>query len=619
MAKKIAFSLFGALIGLWIVSPIILPIELKANLYNHEARIDIYNQGNLENSVVVQSDDKKVSVSYPEWLQKISWIPGGGSGASLSLKTASSLRTANFQIKSKGNGQVVIKLMGPDYKRAGKRIPIWIDYQEVMINGLPAQNIPVVASHDKSQKITLNAQDGEVFDVSVKHQKHALPEISGFYYAMLINVFLFILLLGGFWYGYQYLTQMSWKLNRIFIGIMLPFSLLCIIFFLTNENGYFSSGYGNVSYFCDFFEPVIPALGLDAYNQGSQNPPLLNILYYLFGQTGGYADRTAFEAFHQTGNYAKAHLFIFMMAMFLLLVLFNSYKETSGYKYCLMCILMASLPFSNAVSTGNPMILAVTLTTVYLFNYNSENSRDREVALICLGIAAGLKMYPCIFGLLTLCRGNLKETLRLVIYGLVFVFLPFLFFKGGFANIPLIAENTMKYNTGMWTYFSFRYLIYANAGFGGVLKGDLTRLIGNDGALLADKFIIGLNCILAFSIFVTNCFQKIRWKQVTQLVLLILTIISNRSYPYFGLYLFACVVMFLNQAKLSKLNLIYLLLFVNVLNPLKILNNDMLRAVSAHLMLLLLTGESVICFLKSDKAEIKNVFKNIIGRGEKNV
>ena len=122
---------------------------------------------------------------------------------------------------------------------------------------------------------------------------------------------------------------------------------------------------------------------------------------------------------------------------------------------------MASLPFSSAVSSGNPMILAVALTTVYLFNYNSENSRDREVALICLGIAAGLKMYPCIFGLLTLYRGNLKETLRLVIYGLVFVFLPFLFFKGGFANIPLIAENTMKYNTGMWTYFSFRYLIWS--------------------------------------------------------------------------------------------------------------------------------------------------------------
>ena len=77
--------------------------------------------------------------------------------------------------------------------------------------------------------------------------------------------------------------------------------------------------------------------------------------------------------------------------------------------------------------------------------------------------------------------------------------------------------------------------------------------------------------------------------------------------------------MFLNQAKLSKLNLIYLLLFVNVLNPLKIWDNNILRAVSAHLMLLLLTVESVICFLKSDKAEIKNVFKNIIGRGEKNV
>lgn len=70
MAKKIAFSLFWSLIGLWIVSPIILPIELKANLYNHEARIDVYNQGNLENSVVVQSDDKKSTSLTPNGCKK---------------------------------------------------------------------------------------------------------------------------------------------------------------------------------------------------------------------------------------------------------------------------------------------------------------------------------------------------------------------------------------------------------------------------------------------------------------------------------------------------------------------------------------------------------------------
>lgn len=619
MTKKYLFSALASLVILWIINPLIMPTELKANFYNREARIDVYSQGNSKNAVKVNTTDTKVKATYPEWLQKVTWVKDAGSGTSINLKTTSSSRTSTFQLTAEGNGKLILKLMGPDYKRANKRIPVWINYEEVLVNGQPISDLPNVASHDKPHSITLDVQNGEKIDIVVKHQKTPLSKINGFYSFIITDIILFALLFSGFWCGYKNIIEIKWDINKVFIGIMLPISLLYLIFLLFNENGYFSSGYVNSAYFCDFFEPITKALGLDSYSHGVQNPPLLNIIYYLFGQTGDYLHKAAFDAFHQTGNYAKAHLFIFAMATFLLLPLFDKYKSDKPYKYALMFILIFSLPFSHAISTGNPMILAVALTTIYLLNYDNENARNREFALISLGIAAGLKLYPCVFGLLTLYRGNFKETLRLVLYGLIFVFLPFLFFKGGFANIPLIAENTMKYNTGMWTYFSFRYLIYANAGFDGVLKGDLTRLIGNDGALLADKFIIGLNCILAFSIFVTNCFQKIRWKQVTQLVLLILTIISNRSYPYFGLYLFACVVMFLNQAKLSKLNLIYLLLFVNVLNPLKILNNDMLRAVSAHLMLVLLTAESVICFLKSDKAEIKNVFKNIIGRGEKNV
>ena len=414
---------------------------------------------------------------------------------------------------------------------------------------------------------------------------------------------------------------------------MLPMSLLYLALLLTNENGYFSSGYDNRVYFCDFFEPIIFTINSNTYPLGSHNPPLLNILYYMFGQTGDYinishkfidplgdvAKKLAFDAFHKTGNYAKAHLFIFAMAAFLLLPLFDKYKSDKPYKYALMFILIFSLPFSHAISTGNPMILAVALTTIYLLNYDNENARNREFALISLGIAAGLKLYPCVFGLLTLYRGNFKETLRLVLYGLIFVFLPFLFFKGGFANIPLIMENISKYNSGMWNYFSFRYLIYANAGFDGVLRGDLTRMIGTDYALLVDNFIVGLNCILFILIFTTNYFQKTEWKRVTQLVLLILTIVSNRSYPYFGLYLYACIVMFLNQAKFTKLNLVYLVLFVAILNPLKIWDNNILRAVSAHLMLIILTVESIISFLKSDKTEFKQLKLKLFSKGAEHV
>ena len=619
MTKKYLFSALAALVILWIINPFIMPIELKANFDNNRARIDIYTQGNVKNSVKVNTEDKRVQILYPEWMKSISWIKNSGTGASINLKTASHNRIATFQLTSEGKGKLILKLMGTDYKKANKRIPVWINYEEVLINGQPISDLPIVVSHDKSYSITLDVQNGEKIDIVVKHKKAPLSQINGFYRFIITDIILFALLFSGFWYGYKNITEIKWDINKVFIGIMLPISLLYLWFLLVNENGYFSSGYGNHTYFCDFFEPITKALGLDSYSRGVQNPPLLNILYYLFGQTGDYVSKNSFDAFHQTGNYAKAHLFIFAMATFLLLSLFDKYKTDKPYKYALMFILIFSLPFSNAISTGNPMILSVALTTVYLLNYDNENARVREFALISLGIASGLKLYPCVFGLLTLYRGNFKETLRLVLYGLAFVFLPFLFFKGGLANVPLIIENISKYNTGMWNYFSFRYLIYANAGFDGVLRGDLTSLIGADYALLVDKFILGLNGILFILIFATNYFQKNEWKRINQLVLVILTIVNNRSYPYFGLYLFVCIVMFLNQAKLTKLNLAYLFLFVAILNPLKILNNEVLRAISAHLMLIILTVESTISFLKSDKTELKQIKLKLFSKGAKHV
>lgn len=66
----------------------------------------------------------------------------------------------------------------------------------------------------------------------------------------------------------------------------------------------------------------------------------------------------------------------------------------------------------------------------------------QELALLFIAFAAGFKLYPALIGIVYLKRKEWKKACRLVIYGLIVVFVPFLFFGGYRGMISLLHTLT---------------------------------------------------------------------------------------------------------------------------------------------------------------------------------
>ena len=54
----------------------------------------------------------------------------------------------------------------------------------------------------------------------------------------------------------------------------------------------------------------------------------------------------------------------------------------------------------------------------------------RTAAEACIAAAAAIKIYPAVFGLIYICEKRYKEAVRLIIYGILFFFVPFAFTGG---------------------------------------------------------------------------------------------------------------------------------------------------------------------------------------------
>ncbi len=82
------------------------------------------------------------------------------------------------------------------------------------------------------------------------------------------------------------------------------------------------------------------------------------------------------------------------------------------------------------------ILLAFVLTFYFVKHYNDENKLKSELALIALAATFGLKLYPCIFGLLLLKDLKFSAAGRCVLYAVLFTVLPTFVFEGPSSILP---------------------------------------------------------------------------------------------------------------------------------------------------------------------------------------
>ena len=161
---------FELLIKTWLTDNVFCAMKLSdawRNYYRKKevglqkyitARIDIKNFGAEENKVeIIETSDKTAKIQSPAWFKNAQ-----GQG----IVVQSSKGEIRLRIKCIGNGALEIALRGMDCRdKNNNRVPIWIDYKKLNVNGVDIFTSSHVVCHDKPFKHRFNVADEEMVTI----------------------------------------------------------------------------------------------------------------------------------------------------------------------------------------------------------------------------------------------------------------------------------------------------------------------------------------------------------------------------------------------------------------------------------------------------------------------
>jgi hypothetical protein len=360
---------------------------------------------------------------------------------------------------------------------------------------------------------------------------------------------------------------------------LLFFSLFCmfVIKFALNYKGDQANVFFSQSsdYMADYFNIAKYSVDLNPYhntiNGLGEKPllPLTYVIFYLLSRFANYKHLDAFTAGFSTIGLATSAFIMFFISCWFFILLYDLRKGSTFNKAMTVLTMMLSGIFIFTLERGNIVILSAFCSTVFIFYRHSENKIIKEIVFVNLAIAASLKGYPALLGILLLYEKKYYEALRLILYGLFLCFLPFLFLESGFADIKQWMVNVQLNNT------EYMFKTYPRFGYLYVLSNWDQLALHN---LYISRVTMNRICFIimhtiSILAILFNCNEKVLWKKTALLVCIIILLPVN-SGLYCGLYMFPVIVMFFNHQHQSFKNIIYVVLFVMFLNPLQILYND---------------------------------------------
>lgn len=184
-------------------------------------------------------------------------------------------------------------------------------------------------------------------------------------------------------------------------------------------------------------------------------PPLATIFYHLliklFPNVELPVDDFTVFTYSFEGCYVLMLFYLFSIIP-LVVMCYNYIQGTVKEKTFFCLAIIATSPVIFAIQRGNMVLLALELTMFFYFSYTSKDKVIRELGLWSLAIAAAIKLYPAIFGLLLLKNRQWKEAFKCVLYGLILLFVPMLFFND--QNVILLMINNLTTNSGNSTWYS---------------------------------------------------------------------------------------------------------------------------------------------------------------------
>ncbi len=312
----------------------------------------------------------------------------------------------------------------------------------------------------------------------------------------------------------------------------------------------------------DFYNPMKSTLKGNYFEAGhytagtSTYPPVARAILWMLGKC------LPTEAQFASGKGIREHaaglmlvIFVFLIAC---LILFKVYSKLTpkGFGMITIGALFCSHMFF-LYSRGNTLIFVLVFSALFLAGYKSENPVLRHLSYACLGLAAAIKIYPVVLGLLVVREKRVKHILQCIAYGVAFCVVPFLII--GVDELMLYVRNVTTYLGDSAMHNREGLLSY-----GAILATLADRLLGNAeiGTAIAKYTLLPLVALLG----VCACISKKEWKAVMA-VMLIQVLYPGASVSYCGVLYALPMLVFAKEAGEQRREYLYAGLFIAMLAP----------------------------------------------------
>lgn len=276
--------------------------------------------------------------------------------------------------------------------------------------------------------------------------------------------------------------------------------------------------------YMDYFNSISNAR-FNPYEMSTNQPALVKIIFKFLLSIVPAAERMGDGFDFRSLKSAQIGFIlynIFINIIFVKIVHSNSKLSNNLFTQAIL-IIFISAPVMFTFERGNIVWLALVLTLYFTSYYHSENKLKKELSYIALALAASIKIYPAIFGLLLLKEKKWKEAIRTLFYGIACFFIPFFYFDGlkslkamgvSLFRMSEIAES--RGHTGLGLNVSFLNICKT---FFAIFNVEF-----NNTVYLIAKTIVIVLLLLSFIII------KNKWKNVLSLVLLAILLPGTNYY-----------------------------------------------------------------------------------------
>ena len=282
-------------------------------------------------------------------------------------------------------------------------------------------------------------------------------------------------------------------------------------------------------------------------------PPFAYLLYYLLYRINPYS--WTVSEWKECRDYQYNPLTYLMLAILVVLIfqllvdrLLPQYSRGKNHLFVIAVVLSAPM-MAGALERGNISFLTAVMLLGAVFLKDSDKAWKREIALLLIAAASGLKLYPAIFGVIYIVEKRYKEGFRLLVYGLIVFFVPFIFCGGVPGLIQYLKILFFFENQGYRSWTNVRnYLLCIS---------DLLGQYENS-AHFVKYFILAENLYLIFCV-ISMFKTKEKWKRVLYSSG-IMALYVPFSYRYTSVYMIIPLVIYLAQEE-DKQKKIYSVLF----------------------------------------------------------